>query len=214
MASVHSCCKGSPGQILSLPLSSMALIPLASGHLQACRKKSPPHHWRHADPHHTPSAPPPLTAKINCTPSLRIVSPSVSLSGALSSSARGLFKISANEIAASAQFKTTDILVFWAKSCRGLIVHLAVLCSLFCPPLCSNKFSMIDLEGMSRARRGHTQAQVGFDAAFFGPLRCPEQSSSITRSSMQLFQNGCLCVSVRLVSEDWRKYVLRWMHTD
>ncbi len=74
MAPVHSCCKVSPGQILSLPHSSTALIPLASGHSQACRKKSPPHHWRHAD---TPL----LAAKINCSPSPCIVSPSVSLSG-------------------------------------------------------------------------------------------------------------------------------------
>lgn len=54
MASVQSCCKVSPGQILSLPLSSTALIPLASGHSQACREKSHMHHWRRAD------TPPPI----------------------------------------------------------------------------------------------------------------------------------------------------------
>lgn len=54
MAAAHSCCKVSPGQILSLPLSSTALIALASGHSQACRKKSPLHHWRRADTPPTP----------------------------------------------------------------------------------------------------------------------------------------------------------------
>lgn len=61
MASMHLYLRVSAGQILPLALlASVALLPVASGHSQACRKKSTPHHWRQAD---TDPSPPPSALK-------------------------------------------------------------------------------------------------------------------------------------------------------
>lgn len=157
---------------------------------------------------------PPLAAKINCSPSPCIVSPSVSLSGerasspALSSFPCVLFKISANEIMAHA----------WVEHCaktaerwfcvqqRAAGSHHAPCDSVlpFIPLMYSNSFGTHGPGGTRRAYRGHRQVQVDLLQRFC-PCWCPRQSSSITWSSIQLFQNGCFCVSVCLVSEDWAR---------
>jgi len=140
-----------------------------------------------------------MAAKINCSPSPCIVSPSVSISGeraaspALSSFPCVFFlnqckwNAGVNWSGASCQNKWKGIR-FSAKRCRVTSCTFVILCRYRQPRT-------------SRSVPGSQTSTRRFGVA----VLCPRQSSSITWSSMQLFQNGCLCVSVSLVSEDWAR---------
>lgn len=162
MPSVHSCCKVSPGQILSLPLSSMALIPVASGHSQACRKKSPMHHWRRAD------TPPPRAAKINRSPSPCIVCSSVSLSGNLAASLAFLPRLCLIIPSGEPKHKSKSVILLQEGgvgggrgSCRGHSKHLVIACA----PLLFLMQTWRDEEIIPRSGTG----EGGFAAAVASP---------------------------------------------